>query len=113
MNADPIEEIRATLTRLRQNPATKKRFPSETWDAIIQLTKTYSHQEVCQQLQLNLCLLKRKIKQRVASTEFREIPLINISLETVIIELITKNGMQAKIQGPLSCLNCLQQILGG
>ena len=35
MNADPIEEICATLTHLRQNPATKKRFPSETWDAII------------------------------------------------------------------------------
>jgi hypothetical protein len=113
MNADPIEVIRATLTHLRQNPATKKRFPSKTWDAIIQLTKTYSPKEVCQRLQLNPCLLKRKIKQRMASTEFREIPLTNISLETVIIELISKNGLQAKIQGPLSCLNCLQQLLGG
>jgi hypothetical protein len=113
MNADPIEEIRATLTHLRQNPATKKKFPSETWDAIIQLTKSYSHEEICQRLRLNPCLLRRKMQQRTTSMEFREIPLTNISSESVVIELIAKNGMQAKIQGPLSCLNCLQQILGG
>lgn len=113
MSADSIEDICATLTHLRQNPATKKSFPLETWDAIIQLTKTYSPKEVCQRLQLNPCLLKRKIKQRMASMEFREIPLTNVSSESVVIELISKSGLQAKIQGPLSCLNYLQQLLGG
>lgn len=113
MNADPIEEIRTILELLRQNPRTKKRFPSETWDAIIQLTKTYSHEEINQRLQLAPGLLKRKIGQRTASLEFHEIPLNNISSETVTIELISKNGIQAKIQGPLSCLNCLQQLLRG
>lgn len=113
MNADSIAKIHTALTRLRHNPATKKRFPSEIWDAIIQLTKTYSHKEVCEQLQLNPCLLRRKIKQHVASTEFYEIPLVNISSESVVIDLISTNGLQVKIQGPLSCLNCLQQLLKG
>jgi hypothetical protein len=113
MNADPIEEVRKTLELLRQNPTTKKRFPFETWDAIIQLTKTHSHEEICRRLQLAPGLLKRKIGQRMASMEFHEISLNNISAEIVTIELISKNGIQAKIQGPLSCLNCLQQLLRG
>lgn len=113
MNADPIEEVRTRLVLLRQNPKTKKRFPSETWDAIIQLTKTHSHEEICQRLQIAPDLLKRKIGQRQASMEFHEISLNNISAETVTIELISKNGIQVKIQGPLSCLNCLQQLVRG
>ena len=111
MNADPIEEVRKTLVLLRQNPATKKKFPSETWDAIIQLTKTYSHEEICQRLQLAPNLLKRKIRQRTTPMEFHEISLNNISPEIVTIELISKNGIQAKIQSPLSCLNYIQQLL--
>lgn len=113
MNADSIEDICAALVSLRQNPSTKKRFPREIWDAIVRLTKTHSQMELCQKLQLDPCLLKRRVKQRIASMEFHEISIQNIPQETVIIELIAKNGMQAKIQGPLSCLNCLQQILGG
>ncbi len=50
MNTDSIEEIRTTLVLLRQNPTIKKRFPTETWDTIIQLTKIYSHEEICQRL---------------------------------------------------------------
>lgn len=113
MNADPIEEIRKTLVLLRQNPTTKKKFPSETWDAIIQLTKSRSHKEICQLLQIAPALLKRKIGQRTASMEFHEISFRNTSPEVVTIELISKNGIQAKIQGSLSCLNCLQQLLRG
>ncbi len=45
--------------------------------------------------------------------EFHEVSLKNISLETVTIELISQNGIQAKVQGSLSCLNCLQQLLRG
>lgn len=113
MDADPIEEIRTTLVLLRQNPTTKRRFPSETWDAIIQLTKAYSHEEICQRLQISSALLKRKIRQRKAPMEFHEVSLKTISPEIVTIELISQNGIQAKIQGSLSCLNCLQQLLRG
>jgi len=112
MSPDPIEAVHAILVRLRQNPTTKKKFPSETWDAIIQLTKTHSYKEVCRRLQIHSSLLKSKIRQSTVSMEFREISLQNIPTESVIIELISKNGMKAKIQGPLSCLNCLQQLLG-
>lgn len=113
MSADSIEDIYSALVCLRQNPSTKKRFPREIWDAIVRLTKIHSHKELCQRLQLDPGLLKRRTEQRVAPMEFHEIPIQNIPHETVIIELIAKNGMQAKIQGPLSCLNCLQQLLGG
>jgi len=113
MSADSIEDIYATLVRLRQNPTTKKRFPIEIWNAIVQLAKTHSHKEICQRLQLNPGLLKRKVQQRRTSMEFQEITLRNIPPETITIELIAKNGMQTKIWGPLSCLNCLQQLLGG
>jgi len=112
MNPDPIEEIHAALVGLRQNPATKKKFPSETWDAIIQLTKTHSHKEICRRLQLNPSLLKRKIRQGAPAVEFREIFLQNTTPDAVVIELISKKGMKAKIYGPLSCLNCLQQLFG-
>jgi hypothetical protein len=30
MNVDPIEEVRTALVLLRQNPKTKRKFPSET-----------------------------------------------------------------------------------
>jgi hypothetical protein len=113
MNADPVEEVRTKLVLLRQNPTTKKKFPPEVWDAIIQLTKTYSHEEICHRLQLASGLLRRKIKQCMELVEFHEIPLKNISSETVTIELVSKNGIQAKIQGSLSCLNFLQQLLRG
>lgn len=109
---DAIEDICETLVHLRQNPATKRRFPSETWDAIIQLTKTYSREVICRRLQLAPALLKRKIEKQMASVEFHEIPIHHIPTETIIIELTARNGIRAKIQGPLSCLNCLQQLLG-
>lgn len=113
MSADSIEDIYTALVRLRQIPATKKRFPTEIWDAIVQLTQTHSHKELCQRLRLAPGLLKRKVQQRVTSMEFQEISLCNVPTETITIELIAKNGMRAKIQGPLSCMNCLQQLLGG
>ena len=113
MNADPIEEVRTKLVLLRQNPRTKKKFSSEIWDAIIQLTKTYSNEEICHCLQLAPGLLRRKMRQRIKQVEFHEIPVKNISSETVTIELISKNGIQAKIQGSLSCLNFLQELLRG
>lgn len=109
---DQIEEVRAALILARQNPATKRKFLTETWDAVIQLAQTHSHQELCQRLQLDPALLKRKIEQRRPSIEFHELSLQNISSERITIELISKKGMRAKIEGPLSCLNCLPQLMG-
>ncbi|MCB1113072.1 MAG: hypothetical protein KDK72_10510 [Chlamydiia bacterium] len=112
MSLSQIEEVRVALMRVRQNPATKKKFPSEIWDAVIELTKTYSHKEICHRLLIDLGLLKRKIQQRTTSLEFHEVSLQNLPSETVVIELISKKGIRAKIQGPLSCLNCLESLLG-
>ncbi len=112
MSLNQIEEIRIALMRVRQNPATKKKFPSEIWDAVIELTKTYSHKEICHCLLIDPGLLKRKIQQRTTPLEFHEIPLQNIPSEAVVIELVSKKGIRAKIQGSLACLNYLQQLMG-
>jgi len=107
-----IEEIRSTLARLRQDPTTKRRFPSELWDTIIQLTKTYSIKEVCRQLEIDPVYLKRKIPPpKKQDLEFREIsPLL--PPDVITIELTTIAGLKAKIRGPVSCLNHLSKLFG-
>jgi hypothetical protein len=110
-----IEEIRSTLTRLRENPNTRRNFPRELWDSIIQLTKIHSIEEVCSQLKINPLYLKRKIDQLKEKTlEFREISIQSplTTSESVSIELSATSGLKAKIQGPISCLNYLQKLFG-
>ena len=109
----PIEEIRSTLDRLRQDPNTQRRFPRELWTSIIQLTTIYPVEEVCRQLQINPIYLKRKIHQsKEPALEFREIvmPAAQSTSDTVTIELRSADGLQAKIQGPLSCLDYLSKL---
>ena len=109
----PIEEIRSTLDQLRQDHNTRRKFPKELWTSIIQLTKIYSVEEVCRQLQINSVYLKHKIHQfKEPTLEFREIimPVAQPASDTVTIELRSADGLQAKIQGPSSCLNCLSQL---
>jgi transposase-like protein len=107
-----IEEIRSTLDRLRQDPRTQRKFPQELWASIIQQTNIYSIEEVCHRLQINPVYLKRKIHQfKEPKLEFREIvmPIQSVS-DPVTIELKSPDGLQAKIQGPFSCLNFLCQL---
>lgn len=111
----PIEEIRSTLDRLRQDPNTQRKFPRELWTSIIQLTKIYPVKEVCLRLQINPIYLKRKIHQsKEPALEFREIvmPVVQSAPDVVMIELKSVDGLQAKIQGPSSCLNYLTQLFG-
>jgi hypothetical protein len=111
----PIEEIRSTLDRLRQDPNTQRKFPRELWTSIIQLTKIYPVEEVCRRLQINPLYLKRKIHQSKEPTlEFREIvmPVAQPASDTITIELKSADGLQAKIQGPFSCLNYLSKLFG-
>jgi transposase-like protein len=110
-----IEEIRSTLIRLRQDPNTKRRFPREFWDSIIQLTKSYPIKEICRQLQINPAYLKDKMREsKEEFLEFREItmqgslPLSN----TITIELSTTAGLKAKIQGPIACMDSLCKLFG-
>jgi len=110
-----IEKIRSTLDRLRQDPKTQRKFPQKLWASIIQQTKTHSIEEVCCLLQINPVYLKRKIHQSKESVlEFREIvmPAAQSALDIVTIELKSADGLQAKIQGPFSCLNFLSQLFG-
>lgn len=110
----PIEEIRATLDQLRQDPNTQRKFPREIWISIIQLTKIYPIENVCLRLQINPIYLKRKIHQfKEPATQFREIVMPAAQLaDTVTIELRSADGLQAKIQGPFSCLNYLSKLFG-
>lgn len=110
-----IEEIRSTLDRLRQDPNTQRKFPRELWTSIIQLTKIYPVEEVCRRLQISPIYLKRKIHQsKEPVLEFREIvlPAAQSASDTVTIELRSADGLQAKIQGPSSCLKFLSQLFG-
>ena len=110
-----IEEIRTALHKLRQDPNTKRKFPQELWSSIIQLTKIYPLEDVCRQIDINPVYLKRKIQQSKEKTiEFREITF-STSLtpsNAITIELNSHDGLKAKIQGPISCLDCLYKLFG-
>lgn len=111
-----IEEILATLTRLRENPNSRRHFPRELWNSIIQLTKSHTVKEISTRLQINPVYLKQKINQFKEQTmEFREVFIQNslTTSENVVVELSdVKSGLKAKIQGPISCLNFLQKLFG-
>lgn len=108
-----LEEIHATLERLRTE-STRKKFPKELWDAIIRLTQVHSIQEICKKLKFNPAYLKLKIRQSQDSStiDFQEIspPLHVAHLDIISIELSLNSGLKAKIQGPLSCLSYLQSL---
>jgi hypothetical protein len=113
----PIEDIRSALDRLRKDPKTQRKFPPELWTSIIQHTKIHPIEEVCRHLQINSIYLKRKIREfkgpgNEPAFEFQEVvmPVAQPAADTVTIELQSVDGLQAKIHGPLSCLNYLNQL---
>lgn len=58
-----LKEIQSALKTLRENTSSRKRFPQQIWDVIIELTEVIPFQEVCQQLEIQPAYLKRKIQQ--------------------------------------------------
>lgn len=108
-----IEEVQSTLAQLRQDPNTRRRFPKQLWDSIIQLTKIYPFEDICRQLNINPVYLKRKI-QPIIPLEFQECTVSTPlpSINTVTIELSSNLGLKAVIQGPMSCLDCLYRLFG-
>jgi hypothetical protein len=110
-----VEKIRSALDQLRRNPQTKRRFPKELWDSIIQLTRNHSFVDICSQLDINPIYLKQKIRQsKDDQLEFQEVTFAApmTSNNEVKIELISTSGLTAMIQGPISCLNCLYTLFG-
>ena len=112
--ADSLEQVHAVLMRVRQDPKTRRRYPKSLWDSIIHLTFTHPLKEVCQYLHINTTCLKRKIRESQESTdldfvEFTQ-PSQSSSADIVVIELASESGLRAKIQGPLSCLNCIHML---
>jgi transposase len=109
-----LEEIKAILEGFRQESTTRQKFPKELWEAILHLTKVHSIQEIGKRLKISPSYLKRKISQSQASPtiDFQEIsyPLQGGHSDSIIIELSLNSGLKAKIQGPLSCLSCLQTL---
>jgi|ERR1041384_607121 hypothetical protein len=116
MNHQPpiLEEIHHTLTQLRTSKTHK--FPQELWDSIIRLTEIYPVEHVCQYLKIQPAYLKRKICSKEVNQsqdlDFQEVtcPVKSVYPDTIVIELSSHNGLRAKIQGPLSCLNCLSSL---
>jgi hypothetical protein len=115
MKSQQIDEIRSMLDQLRQDPKTKRKFPQNLWKSIIRLTKIYSIEDLCQKLNINPAHLKRKMRRTSeGAPEFREVSLCTLfpSDNLVKIEIRSKTGLSAAIQGPISCLNCLYHLFG-
>jgi len=110
-----IEEIRSTLTKLRKDPNTKRRFPKFLWDSIIRLTKVYPLEDICCQTNIHPAYLKHKIRQfKKEPLEFREVTFSSLpSPKEITIELSSPDGLKAVIRGPISCLDCLYPLFGG
>jgi len=114
-----LEEIHAALKILREGPGFRRRFPKQLWDSILELANIYPHQEICRQLEISPVYLKRKIQKSQnspKSLDFQEIfcePRREHLADAVIIELISKSGLKAKIQGPSSCLSYLSSLFEG
>lgn len=108
-----IEAIQSTLNQLQQNPSTRNSFPRELWDSIIQLTKSHSLEEVSCPLSIMPTNLKRKIQPSQGALEFRELTIAGpITSELITIEISSNDGLKAKIQGSLSCLDYLHKFFG-
>ncbi|MGA8164441.1 MAG: hypothetical protein WB791_05360 [Waddliaceae bacterium] len=110
-----LEEILETLTLLRSQDETKRKFPKDTWGSIIRLTKMLPLDRVCERLKINPSYLKQKIRESTDTFDFQEVPthVQNSCFDTVLIELSTKSELKAKIQGPASCLNFLLPLFEG
>jgi hypothetical protein len=57
-----LEYVREELSRARNNPSSKNRFSKKLWDDIFSLTKIYSFNVVCKELNLCRYFLAKKIK---------------------------------------------------
>jgi hypothetical protein len=117
---ETINDIYAVLTTLRKCSGSRRKFPKELWDSIINLTKTYSIQQVCRQLQLQPAYLKRKMQElQNASSQtmdFQEIAFPTKgfhSTDIVVVELSSNSGLKAKIQGSSSCLHYIASLFKG
>jgi hypothetical protein len=121
MNDEPktLEEIHAVLKTLRETPGSRRRFPKKLWNSILELAKSHSHKEICRQLEIQPVYLKRKMQKSQNSSpkniDFQEIFFESQKghANTVVIELISKSGLKAKIQGSSSCLSCLSSLFEG
>lgn len=107
-----LEEIFSILKGLRQEAETRRKFPIALWEAIIRFTETHPLNEICQYLQISPIYLKRKMLQmrKPSTLDFYEVAVQDMLPTTVIIELHSNSGLKARIQGPISCLNCLNQL---
>lgn len=107
---ESLKQLQATLASLRQDHTARRRFPKEVWNSIINLTKSFSIDEVAETLHIHPAYLKRKIaKSSSAAFDFQEVS-IQSPPDMIFIELESPSGLKAKIQGPISCLNSLQLL---
>lgn len=113
-----LEEIRVALKTLRERPGSRRRFPKQLWDSIFELVRIHPHHEICRHLEIHPAYLKRKIQKSQSypkSLDFQEVfcePLGGQLIDAVVIELTSKSGLKAKIQGPASCLSHLSSLFG-
>lgn len=112
-----LEEIHAALKILRGRPGSRRRFPKQIWDSILELAKIHPRQEICRQLEIHPVYLKRKIQKSQNSSKCLDFQEVFCEPRgehlAVVIELTSKSGLKAKIQGPSSCLSHLSSLFRG
>jgi hypothetical protein len=110
-----LDQIRQTLTQLRQDPKTQRRFPRSIWESIVELSKTLPANVLCQELHISPDNLRTWMKriQEPETLSFQEISTRDMSPQPVIVEITTPSGLQARVQCHPSCLCLLYPILRG
>jgi hypothetical protein len=115
-----LEEVLASLKTFRENFGPRRRLPKSLWNSIIELAKIFPLQEICCQLQIHPAYLKRKIREAQSipsnNLDFQEIfcePQSRNPADVIVVELVSKSGLKARIQGSPSCLSYLSSLFRG
>ena len=114
-HAPSIENVSLRLTKARNNPIFRKKFPKELWNDILSLIKEHSFETVCKRLNLSPRLVSRKIVESSSrELRFKEVTLTpskgHSSTDGQVIIEISKSDIKARIEGPVSCVASLTSL---
>ena len=115
MNQTTLEAVAIKLNEVRQNSKYKRNFPKSLWEDIFRLIKEFSLSKVCNQLNLDQGYVLKKLGSqspliKPKELKFQEVFIPPQQEETVVIELF-HSDLRARIEGPISCVRVLKDLL--
>ena len=116
MSQTSLEAVAIRLKEIRQNPKYKRNFPKRIWEDIFELVRENSLSKVCDRLKLDQGYVLKKLGGQNLLTNSKELKFQEVFVppqkeETVVIELFHSN-MRARVEGPISCVRVLKDLLG-